>query len=157
MECTLVLLTLCSGQRWQPSLMRRGFHRSCAGASQNRTRDPRSTTRSKGISRSWKKTFQSLGVLSSFGNAKKNIFLTVESSPPTILRSPSKPHLHVEPDNEQWCWWCWWQGAWFQEHQKTKSTKQHTHTHTHTHRRMKQLWSLRLAPVVFLYVHLLLF
>ena len=89
-----------------------------------------------------KKTFQSLGVLSSF--AKKNIFLTVESSPPTILRSPSKPHLHVEPDNKQWCWWCWWQGAWFQEHQKTKSRKQHTHTHTHIGEwSSSEVWDLR--------------
>ena len=151
--CTLVLLTLYSGQRWQPSLMRQGFHRSCACVSQNRMRDPRSTTQSKGISRSWKKNISIIGSSFFIWKCQNNIFLTVESSPPTILRSPSKPHLHVEPYNKQWCWWCWWQGAWFQEHQKTKSTKQHTQTH----RRMKQLWSLRLAPVVFLYVHLLLF
>ena len=147
-----MLLTLYSGQRWQPSLMQQGFHRSCACASQNRARDPRSTTQSKGISRSWKKkTLQSLEAFS-----KKKIFFL----PWNLLRrqfcAPPPNHICMlsltisndvddvddvddrEPDKE---------------HQKTKSTKQHTQTH----RRMKQLWSLRLAPVVFLYVHLLLF
>ena len=70
-----MLLTLCSGQRWQPSLMQRGFHRSCAGASQNRTRDPRSTTQSKGISRSWKKNISIIGSSFFIWKCQKIFFL----------------------------------------------------------------------------------
>merc|ERR1711962_1882802 len=36
-----------------------------------------------------------------FNDTIQGYFPLVESSPPTILRSPSKPHLHVDPYNKQ--------------------------------------------------------
>ena len=103
-----------------------------------------------------KKTFQSLGVLSSVENAKKIFFLLWNplrrqfcAPPPNHICMLSLTMSNDVDDVDD-------RELDFKSIKRQKA-ESNTHTHTHTHRRMKQLWSLRLAPVVFLYVHLLLF